>query len=128
MRRREFISVIAGAAAWPLAARAAEAGQRLIGALIGTAQSDATAQSWFAAFQDGLAKLGWREGGNLRTELRWGSCDFNRIDTLAKELVDLRPDAIFGISTPVISALARETHTIPIVFALLVARVSQNEG
>jgi putative ABC transport system substrate-binding protein len=119
MRRREFISVIAGAAAWPLAARAGQAGQRLIGALIGTAQSDPTAQSWFAAFQDGLAKLGWREGGNLRTELRWGSGDSNRIDTLAKELLDLRPDAIFGIGTPVISALARETHTIPIVFALL---------
>jgi putative ABC transport system substrate-binding protein len=66
-----------------------------------------------------LAKLGWREGGNLRIELRWGSGDANRIETLAKELVDLRPDAIFGLSTPVVSALARETHTIPIVFALL---------
>jgi putative tryptophan/tyrosine transport system substrate-binding protein len=118
-KRVHQLSVIAGAAAWPLAARARQAGQRLIGALIGTAQSDPTAQSWFAAFQDGLAKLGWREGENLRTELRWGSGDANRIETLAKELVDLRPDAIFGISTPVVSALARETHTIPIVFALL---------
>src|SRR5262249_16814919 len=69
-------------------------------------------------FQHG-AKLGWREGGNLRIELRWGAGDANRIETLAKELVDLRPDAIFAVSTPVISAVARETHTIPIVFALL---------
>jgi putative ABC transport system substrate-binding protein len=119
VRRRDFITFLSGTAAWPLAARAQQAGQRLIGTLIGSAQSDTAAQSWFAAFQDGLAKIGWREGGNLRIELRWGSGDANRIETLAKELVDLRPDAIFGLSTPVVSALARETHTIPIVFALL---------
>jgi putative tryptophan/tyrosine transport system substrate-binding protein len=119
MRRREFITFVSSAAAWPLAARAQQAGQRLIGALLGVAQSDPAAQSWLAAFEDGLAKLGWREGGNLRIELRWGSSDANRIEALAKELVDLRPEAIFGVSTPVISALARETHTIPIVFALL---------
>jgi hypothetical protein len=100
------------AATWPLAARAQQAGQRLIGALIGPAQSDPAAQSWFAAFQDALAKLGWREGGNLRIELRWGAGDADRIGTLAKELVDMRPDAIFGATTPVIGALARETRTI----------------
>jgi putative ABC transport system substrate-binding protein len=100
MRRREFITFVSGVAAWPLAARSGQAGQRLIGALIGTAQSDPTAQSWFAAFQDGLAKLGWREGGNLRTELRWGSGDANRIDMLAKELLDLRPDAISALARP----------------------------
>jgi putative tryptophan/tyrosine transport system substrate-binding protein len=119
MRRREFITFVSGAAVWPLAARAQQAGQRLIGALLGAAQSEPAAQSWFAAFEDGLAKLGWREGGNLRIELRWGSGDAKSIEALAKELVDLRPEAIFGVSTPVISALARETHTIPIVFALL---------
>jgi putative tryptophan/tyrosine transport system substrate-binding protein len=83
------------------------------------AQSDPAARSWFAAFQDALAKLGWREGGNLRIELRWGAGDADRIGTLAKELVEMRPDAIFGVSTPVIGALARETRTIPIVFAIL---------
>jgi ABC-type uncharacterized transport system substrate-binding protein len=66
----------------------------------------------FAAFQDALAKLGWREGGNLRIELRWGAGDADRIGTLAKELVDMRPHAIFGVTTPVIGALARETRTI----------------
>ena len=119
MRRREFISFFSVAAAWPLVAHAQQARQPLIGVLMGPAQSDPAAQLWFAAFQHGLAKLGWQEGGNLRIELRWGSVDANRIETLAKELVDLRPDAIFGVTTPVISALARETHSIPIVFAIL---------
>ena len=113
------LAALGGAAAWPVAARAQQARQRLIGALIGTAQSDPAAQSWFAAFQDALAKLGWREGGNLRIELRWGGGDADRIRTLAKELVDMRPDVIFGVTTPVIGALARETRTIPIVFAIV---------
>jgi len=119
LKRREFITLVGGAAAWPRLARAQQAGQRVIGALMGPAQSDPPAQSWFAAFQDALAKLGWREGGNLRIELRWGAGDADRIGTLAKELVDMRPEAIFGITTPVIGALARETRTIPIVFAIL---------
>jgi hypothetical protein len=66
LKRRAFITLLGSAAAWPLAARAQEAGQRLIGALIGPAQSDPAARSWFAAFQDALAKLGWREGA-MRT-------------------------------------------------------------
>ena len=76
-----------------------------------------TAQSWLAAFRGALAKLGWTEGRNLRIELRWSAGDADRIRTLAKELVDLRPDAIVGQTTPVTGALARETRTIPIVFA-----------
>src|SRR5262249_45751925 len=120
VRPREFITFLGGAAVWPLAARAQRAERvRRIGTLIGTAQSDPAAQSWFAAFQNALAKLGWREGGNLRIELRWGAGDADRIGTLAKELVDLRPDVIFGVTTPVIGALARETRTIPIVFAIV---------
>jgi putative ABC transport system substrate-binding protein len=92
MRRRDFVTLLGSAtAAWPLAAQAQQAGQRLIGALIGPAQSDPTARAWFAAFQDALAKLGWREGGNLRIELRWGAGDADRIGTLAKELVTLAP-------------------------------------
>jgi len=84
--------------------------------LMGFAESDPTAQSWVAAFRDALAKLGWSEGNNLRVELRWSAADPDRITTLAKELVDLRPDAIFDQTTPVTGALARETRTIPIVF------------
>ena len=102
MRRREFITAIAGsAAAWPLATRAQQPDRtRLIGVLIGFAESDPSAQSWLAAFRAALAKLGRTEGSNLRIELRWGAADPNKIGTLAKELVDLRPDAILGQSTP----------------------------
>ena len=89
---------------------------RRIGVLMGFAESDPTAQSWVAAFRDALAKLGWAEGSNLRIELRWSAADPERIRTLAKELVELRPDAIFDQTTPVTGALAGETQTIPIVF------------
>ena len=68
-------------------------------------------------FRGALTKLGWTEGSNLRIELRWSGCDADRMKTLAKELVDLRPDAILGATTPVTGALARETRSIPIVFA-----------
>jgi putative tryptophan/tyrosine transport system substrate-binding protein len=119
LRRREFITLLGGAAAaWPLAARAQPSDRmRLIGVLMAYAESDSTAQSWLAAFRAALAKLGWTEGSNLRIELRWSAADVDRMKTLAKELVDLRPNAIFGVTTPAIGALARETRTIPIVFA-----------
>jgi hypothetical protein len=70
----------------------------------------------FTAFRGALTKLGWAEGSNLRTEVRWGGGDADEIRSYAKELVDLRPDAIVGQSTPVVVALVRETQTIPIVF------------
>jgi putative ABC transport system substrate-binding protein len=118
LKRREFISLLGGAAAWPIAARAQQPDRmRLIGVLMAYLESDSTAQSWLAAFRAALAKLGWTEGSNLRIELRWSAADADRISTLAKELVDLRPNAIFGVTTPAIGALARETRTIPIVFA-----------
>jgi ABC-type uncharacterized transport system substrate-binding protein len=119
MRRREFIAVLSGATvSWPIAARAQQPDRmRLIGVLMAYAENDSTAQSWLAAFRAALAKLGWTEGSNLRIELRWSAADADRTRTLAKELVDLRPDAIFGVTTPAIGALARETRTIPIVFA-----------
>ncbi len=119
MRRRELIIVLGGAAiASPLTSRAQQPDQmRLIGVLMAYAQSDGTAQSWLAAFRGALAKLGWTEGSNLRIELRWSADNADRMRALAKELVELRPNAIFGVTTPVVGALARETKTIPIVFA-----------
>jgi putative tryptophan/tyrosine transport system substrate-binding protein len=118
VKRREFITLLGGAVVvWPLAARAQQAGTvRLIGVLMGFAESDPDARSWVAAFRSALTKLGWTEGTNLRIELRWSAGDADRMRTLAEELVNLRPDAIFGVTTPVIGALARETRTIPIVF------------
>src|SRR5260370_5768627 len=118
MNRREFITLLGAAGGWPLTARAQQPDRmRLIGVLMAYAESDSTAQSWLAAFRAALAKLGWTEGSNLRIELRWSAADADRMRTLAKELVDLRPNAIFGVTTPAIGALARETRTIPIVFA-----------
>jgi putative tryptophan/tyrosine transport system substrate-binding protein len=118
VQRREFITLLGGVAAWPITARAQQPDRmRLICVLMAYAESDSTAQSWLAAFRAALAKLGWTEGSNLRIELRWSAADPDKIRTFAKELVDLRPDAIFGVTTPAIGALARETKTIPIVFA-----------
>ncbi len=118
MRRREFITVLGSAAVWPVAAKAQQSNRMpLIGVLMGFAETDPTAQSWLAEFRGGLAKRGWTEGSNLRIELRWGAGDAERIRRLAKELVYLQPVSIFGQTTPVIDALARETRAIPIVFA-----------
>jgi putative tryptophan/tyrosine transport system substrate-binding protein len=120
MRRRKFITLIGGAAAWPLAARAQQSERvRLIGVLMAFAESDPAGQSEVMVFRDALKKLGWTEGNNLRIELRWGAGEADKIKTYAKELVDLRPDAIFGVTTSVTSALTGETRTIPIVFAIV---------
>jgi len=121
MRRREFIALVGGAAAALPFSVGAQQGERArrIGVLMAFAKSDPAAQSQVAAFRGALAKLGWTEGRNLRIELRWGAGDADRISTFAKELVELRPDAIVGQTTPVIGALARETRTIPIVFAVV---------
>jgi putative tryptophan/tyrosine transport system substrate-binding protein len=118
MRRRQFITLVGSAAVlWPITSHTQQLDKtRLIGVLMGYAESDSTAQSWLGAFRGGLAKLGWTEGRNLRIELRWGNADPDRIRTLAKELVDLRPDVILSHGTLVTDALARETRTIPIVF------------
>ena len=117
MRRREFIKVLGGASvAWPLAAFAQQPERRRrIGVLMGIAADD-EAQSRVTSFRDALTKLGWAEGSNLHIEVRWSAGDAEKIRMFAKELVDLRLDAILGQSTPVMVALVRETQTIPIVF------------
>jgi len=118
MRRRDFVTLLGGAIAWPLAAHAQQTGPvRRIGVLIGFAETDPAVQSWLATFRGALTKLGWTEGSNLRIELRWAGYDPDRMKTFAKELVDLRPDAIFSVTTPVTGALIRETQAIPIVIA-----------
>jgi ABC-type uncharacterized transport system substrate-binding protein len=118
VKRREFITLLGGVAtAWPLAARAQQPNQmRLIGVLQDLAETESVAQSEVVAFREALAKLGWVEGGNCRIEVRWGEGNADRMKVSAKELVDLRPDAILARSTPVTAALARETQAIPIVF------------
>jgi putative ABC transport system substrate-binding protein len=116
MRRRQFIGLVGSfAVTWPLEVRAQRPERmRRIGVLMSFA--DPSTQSYVTTFQGALTKLGWTEGSNLRTEVRWGAGDADKIRLFAKEIVDLRPDAIVGQSTPVVVALLRETQTIPIVF------------
>ena len=119
MRRREFITAIAGsAAAWPLAAHAQQPEpMRRIGVLMGFPESDSQAQSFIAAFRDGLQKLGWMEGRNIRIDTRWPGFDAESRQRFAKELIALQPDLILSHTTPTTAALLQQTRTIPIVFA-----------
>jgi ABC-type uncharacterized transport system substrate-binding protein len=121
MIRREFITLLGGAAAWPLAA-SAQLGDRVrrIGVLMGYAENDPEATLWMARFTQGLSELGWIVGRDLRMDIRWdadGSIDQRQI--FAKELVNLRPDVILSSTTPATDALHRETQTIPVVFVIV---------
>ena len=119
MRRREFITLLGGAAAWPLAARAQQpGGKRRIGVLMGRAESNPEGQAWVAAFREELQKLGWAEGRNLRIDSRWSiPDDAETMQRIAKELVALQPDLILSHSTPTTAAMLQQTRTIPVVFA-----------
>jgi putative tryptophan/tyrosine transport system substrate-binding protein len=123
IRRREFILTLGGAAvAWPLAARAQQ-GERVrrLAAMMGgrNADTDLEGRAWFAAFRQALQELGWVEGHNFRADYRWPSGDLDRMQAIAKEFIDLKPDVMFASNTPSVEALLRETRTIPIVFANL---------
>jgi putative ABC transport system substrate-binding protein len=122
MRRREFITLLGGAAAvWPLAARAQQ-GERMrrIGVLMNIAADDPEASARVAAFAQGLADLGWIIGRNLRIDYRWGAADAERIRKDAAELVSLTPDVILSSGTPSVAALQQATRSVPIVFAQVV--------
>ena len=117
MRRREFITGLGGAAAWPLAARAQQGGRvQRIGVLAPYDENDPEYKSRMSAFTQALAVLGWTDGRNVRIDLRWAGGDTNRIRSLAQELVGLQPDIILTNTAPATVALQRETQTIPIVF------------
>ena len=116
MRRREFITLLGGAAAWPLAARAQQ-GERMrrIGVLMYLAADDAEAQARLAAFAQALKQLGWSDGRNLRIETRWATAD--DIRRHAAELAALAPDVLLaGTGTPTVAPLLQATRTMPIVF------------
>ena len=119
MRRREFIAGLGGAVAWPVAPRAETTQGRRIGVLINFAADDSTARTRLEAFLEGLQSLGWIDGRNVRIDLRWGAGDVNRVRVYAAELVSLRPDAIFANGVTSVTALQRETTSIPIVFVQL---------
>jgi putative ABC transport system substrate-binding protein len=118
LRRRNFITLLGGAAAWPLAARAQQDDRvRRIGWLSGGDENDPVRKTYVSAITQALAGLGWTDGRNLRMDLRWGGDDINRIRALAQELVGLQPDIILVGGTAVTAAVQRQTRTIPIVFA-----------
>jgi putative tryptophan/tyrosine transport system substrate-binding protein len=122
VKRREFITILGGAAAaWPLAARAQQPDRmRRIGVLMGYPESDSQAQRYIAAFRDGLRKLGWIEGRNVQLATRWATpVDADLMRQFAKELVALQPDLILSNTTPTTTALLQQTRTIPIVFAMV---------
>jgi putative ABC transport system substrate-binding protein len=115
MRRRDFITLIGGAAALPLAARAQER-MRRIGVFMAQAVTDAEGQTRLAAFLQELNHLGWTEGRNVRIEYRWGGGDMDRIRRDAAELVALAPDVILAAGGQVMPPLQQATRTVPIVF------------
>jgi putative ABC transport system substrate-binding protein len=118
MRRREFITLIGGAAAmWPLAARAQQAEpMRRIGVLMNVAADHPEGQPAVAAFQQALQQLGWSDGRNVRFEIRWGENDVDRDRKYAAELVAHTPDVILTAGTLGVTALQRVTRAVPIVF------------
>jgi len=125
VKRREFITLVGGGAmaAWPLAARAQQSDRmRRIGFLITGSERDAELQLWIAAFKDGLQRLGWTDGHNVRIEVHWAGGDVNRRRAYAVELVGSKPDVIVASATSALTQLSQATRTIPIVFDRSVTR------
>jgi putative ABC transport system substrate-binding protein len=117
MNRRDLISLLGGALAWTLAARAQQPERmRRIGVLINFASDDAEGQARLTAFREGLRQLGWTEGGNVRIDTRWGAGDSDRYRQYAAELLALAPDVILAISSAALASLLQATRTVPIVF------------
>jgi putative tryptophan/tyrosine transport system substrate-binding protein len=122
MRRREFISLLGGAAAaWPLAARGQQ-GERMrrIGVLMAHTESDPEFQNYLNAFREGLQKRGWIEGRNIRIDTRWGALDDAEVrQRSAKELLALEPDIILTQNTPPTASMLQQTRAVPIIFVVV---------
>jgi len=118
MRRRDFMTLVGGAAAgWPLAARAQQSDQmRRIGVLMSFAADDATAQARLTEFLQTLQQLGWMDGRNARIDIRWSASEPERIRRYAAELVAFMPDVILASTTPGVAAVQQASRTVPIVF------------
>jgi putative tryptophan/tyrosine transport system substrate-binding protein len=119
MTRRQFITLLGGAAvAWPLAGRAQQSERmRRLGILMVGAESDPQYQADVAVFREGLQKLGWVDGQNIRIEVRWAGFDAETMRRYAKELIALQPDLILSNDTPTTATLLQQTRSVPIVFA-----------
>jgi putative tryptophan/tyrosine transport system substrate-binding protein len=118
MRRREFITLAGGAAAaWPLAAYAQQPTMSRIGVFVGLTEDDPWGNASIQALVEGLSQLGWKRDKNIQIDIRWAGTDPARMQQLARELIELRPDLIQVGGTPATAAVLRETHTIPVVFS-----------
>ena len=119
--RREFIRLVGGAAAWPLAAGAQQpGGMWRIGVLMAHDENDAEFKAYVAAFRGGLEKLGWTEGRNIRIDFRWGALDDAEArQRSAKELIALGPDLILTQNTPPTASMLQQTRTIPVIFVIV---------
>jgi ABC-type uncharacterized transport system substrate-binding protein len=122
MRRREFITFLGGAAAWPIAARAQQT--RRIAIFMDLAEGDPEGQARVTALKRGLQDLGWIEGRNLRIDHRWAAGEVARMKPLAEELVSLAPEVIVSSGAPTLAALQQATRTIPLVFGQVVDPVA----
>jgi putative ABC transport system substrate-binding protein len=120
MKRREFITLLGGAAAWPVAVRAQQ-GERMrrIGMLLPHPEGDAEGQTFVAVFQQRLQELGWTEGSNIRFDTRWAAGDPDKARAFAKELIGMTPDVIVPSSNLVTTIVQQENRTIPTVFVLV---------
>ena len=121
MRRREFITLLGGAAAWPVAAARAQPPEpmRRIGVLMALTTDDPESQPRLAAFAQGLQQLGWTIGQNIRVDYRWGGGDADALRKYAAELVALAPDVILAHSSGSLAPLLQATRTVPIVFTIV---------
>ena len=125
--RRKFLATLGGAAAaWPLLARAQQRDQvRRVGVLMNSTATDATWQSYFAAFTQGLRQLGWIEGQNLRIDTRWSAGDATLARIYAAQLIGLTPDVILASSTTNLTVIQQATSTVPVVFIQVSDPVAQ---
>src|SRR6266478_2026321 len=115
--RREFITLLGSAAAWPLAARGQQSERmRRVGVITNALADDPAAQSRLTAFVQGLQQLGWSDSRNVRIDTRWGAGDTERVRRYAAELVALAPDVILTVGSPTTGPLLQATRAIPIVF------------
>jgi putative tryptophan/tyrosine transport system substrate-binding protein len=121
MRRREFITFVGSAAAWPLAARAQQPERvRRIGVLMAHAETDPEFQDYLAAFREELRKFGWTEGRNIQIDARWGALDNAEArQRSANELVALQPDVILTQNTPPTATMLLQTRAIPVIFVIV---------
>jgi len=118
MQRRDFITLLGGAAAnWPLAARAQQGGpMRRVGVLMNGAATESLEQSYLAAFSEALRRAGWTEGQNLRIDVRWNAGDAELARTYAAQLLGFSPDVILASSSTNLTVFRQATSTVPVVF------------